>query len=240
MSIVYASESTTNHEKTETKIDTKTEHSSAVTKEEAYNRLIEGNNRFASGKRTFDFLERDKMKELADKGQHPFATILTCSDSRVPAEFIFDATLGDIFVVRVAGNVGDTDEVATIEYGTEHLKTPVLVVLGHTKCGAVTAVTQEARVEGNLPALLDNIRPALVKVKSQFPDLKGDDLINKCITENVWTSIQDVFNKSAIVRELVRKGHLLVVGAVYDIRTGTIKWLGPHPDEKKLIGGKSE
>lgn len=205
-----------------------------VTKDEAYNMLKEGNNRFVTGERTFTHLDKDRMKETV-KGQHPFAIVLTCSDSRVPPEHIFDTGIGDIFTIRVAGNVFDTDEIATAEYGVEHLKSPLILVLGHSKCGAVTAVATEAELEGSLPGLLDNIKPALERTKVKDPTLKGDDLITKCTEENVWVSIEDLFNKSEIVREAVKEGKLLVTGGIYNIETGKINWIGQHPEERKLI-----
>jgi carbonic anhydrase len=205
----------------------------SVTKDEACSMLKEGNNRFVTGERTFTHLDEDRIKET-EKGQHPFAIVLTCSDSRVPAEHIFDAGIGDIFTIRVAGNVFDTDEIGTAEYGVAHLKSPVILVLGHSNCGAVTAVATGAELEGSLPGLLDNVKPALERTKVKDPTLKGDDLINKCIEENVWVSIEDLFNRSEIVREYVKEGKLLVIGAIYNLETGKINWIGQHPEEKKL------
>ncbi len=206
-----------------------------VSKDEAYNMLKEGNNRFVTGERTFTHLDEGRIKETAKEGQHPFAIVLTCSDSRVPPEHIFDTGIGDIFTIRVAGNVFDTDEIATAEYGAAHLKAPVILVLGHSKCGAVTAVATGAELEGSLPGLLDNIKPALEKTKIKDPTLKGDDLVNKCTEENVWLSIEDLFNKSEIVREYVKEGKLLVIGGLYNIETGKVNWIGQHPEERKLV-----
>ncbi len=196
-------------------------------------RLREGNERFVAGQATHPNQTFERRQETANKGQKPFATILACSDSRVPVEVIFDQGVGDLFVVKVAGNVADVDEIATIEYGTEHLGTPVLIVLGHTKCGAVTAVASGAHLEGHLPKLADKIKPAFQKVQKEHSD--KHNLVNLTIKENVFQTISDIISKSKIIGHLIEEKKLQVVGAIYDIETGRIEWLGNHPDEKKLI-----
>jgi len=206
-----------------------------VNKDAAYMMLKEGNRRFVSGSRTFTHLDRTRLDEVAENGQQPFATVLTCSDSRVPAEHIFDAGIGDLFVVRVAGNVCDTNEIASIEYGVDHLKTPVLVVMGHIQCGAVTAVAEGGEFHGNLAELLANIEIAVGRVTTKYPGLTGEELVSKCVEENVWVPIEDLFKRSSITCELVEKGELLVVGALYDLSTGEVKWLGSHPEEAMLV-----
>ncbi|PLX72190.1 MAG: hypothetical protein C0614_14015 [Desulfuromonas sp.] len=156
--------------------------------------------------------------------------MITCSDSRVPVERIFDAGVMDLFVVRVAGNVVDTDEAGSIEYGLAHVKTPVLVVLGHTQCGAVTAVTNAVQghgheLERNIPPLIDNIQPAVERAMGLYPGLQGRAIIPKGIEENVWQGIEDLFMVSPASRELVRSGRVKVVGAIYNVGTGQIEWL---------------
>jgi carbonic anhydrase len=197
--------------------------------------LQEGNARFVSGKRTFPDQGADRRRDLGANGQHPFAVILTCSDSRVAAEHLFDAGLGDIFVIRVAGNVADTDEIATVEYGTEHLKAPLVVVLGHSKCGAVTAVVKGDKVGGNLPALVDNIVPAVEKAKAAKGRTFSNELLAAAIEDNVWQSMEDLIVKSPIVPELIAENEAHLVGAVYDIDDGTIRWLGEHPQQAELL-----
>jgi len=157
-----------------------------VSADDALAMLKEGNDRFAAGKSGYPNTAANRRQETASGGQHPFATVLSCSDSRVPVEYIFDRGIGDLFVIRVAGNVADTDEIATAEYGVDHLGTPVLMVLGHTRCGAVTAVATGAQVHGKLPQLVDNIVPAVRKAQTERPDLKGDALVNEAITNNIW------------------------------------------------------
>lgn len=203
--------------------------------EAALARLIEGNARFAGGKLDYPHCDAARRKECAEGGQHPFATVLTCSDSRLAVENIFDQGIGDVFVVRVAGNVADTDEIATIEYGVGHLHTPLLVVLGHSRCGAVNAACAGGHLEGFLPFLIDNIRPAVEQVRTASPALKGDALVDACVQANVMQSLADVLRRSAEVRSLVASGKLQAVGAVYDLETGRVRWLGNHPAERAII-----
>jgi carbonic anhydrase len=194
--------------------------------------LKEGNERFSSGKSIFPNSDSARLQLAGkeDQANYAYATILSCSDSRVPVEMLFDAGIMDLFVVRVAGNVADTDEIGTIEYGLIHVDTPVLVVLGHTKCGAVTAVTQALhgehhKLEYNIPPLVDNIIPAVKKAIDQHKDVHGNDIVPYAIEENVWQSIEDLFMHSAATRKLVESGKVKVVGAIYDISTGKINWL---------------
>jgi len=208
----------------------------AITSDNAQSMMKNGNTRFLSGNKKHPNQGAERRKATADNGQKPFVTILSCADSRVVPELIFDQGIGDIFVVRVAGNVADTDEIGTVEYGVEHLGTPLLVVMGHTKCGAVSAVVEGAKVEGSIPALVDNIAPAANKARALNPDKSAKDLIPFAIEENIWQSITDIFNGSEIVRDLVREKKLRVVGAVYDIESGRVKWLGRLNKESLLVG----
>jgi carbonic anhydrase len=136
----------------------------------------------------------------------------------------------DLFVVRVAGNVADTDEIGSIEYGLAHVKTPVLVVLGHTRCGAVTAVSQAMaghghQLERNIPPLVDNIVPAVKRAMEQNQEVHGDAIIPFAIEENVWQAIEDLFMRSPAVRDLAKSGTVLVTGAIYDLASGRVNWL---------------
>jgi carbonic anhydrase len=148
----------------------------------------------------------------------------------VPVELIFDAGIMDLFVVRIAGNVCDTDELGSIEYGLAHVNTPVLVILGHTRCGAVTAVSQAVaghghKLERNIPPLVDNIVPAVKRAMELHPDIHGDAIVPFAIEENVWQSAEDLFMKSPAVRNLVAAGKVKVVGAIYDLASGKVNWL---------------
>lgn len=194
--------------------------------------LREGNARFVSGQSNHPHVGVERLHQAGteDQGNHAFATVITCSDSRVPVELLFDTGIMDVFVIRVAGNVCDTDEAGSIEYGLAHVNTPVLVVLGHSQCGAVTAVTNAVNghghaLERNIPPLVDNIEPAVKRAMKKHPNLEGKELIAAGIEENVWQSIEDLFVTSPSTRELVRGGRAKVVGAVYDVGTGTVSWL---------------
>src|SRR5688572_831747 len=149
----------------------------AVTADQALKSLASGNERFVASTSEHPRTDQDRRRLTYSGGQHPIATVLSCSDSRAPVEIVFDQGIGDLFVVRVAGNVSDVDEIATIEYGVGHLHTPLIVVLGHTKCGAVTAVVDGAELHGNLALLVDNIIPAAEQAKHEHPELKGAELI---------------------------------------------------------------
>lgn len=194
--------------------------------------LKEGNARFVAGKSIHPHSDAKRLYQAGteNQGDHAYATVITCSDSRVPVELLFDAGIMDIFVIRVAGNVVDTDEAGSIEYGLAHVNTPVLVVLGHTQCGAVTAVTHALHgtghsLERNIPPLVDNIQPAVRKAMAEHPEAHGDEVIPYAIVENVWQGIEDLFMASPVSRELVKSGKVKVIGAIYDVGTGKVKWL---------------
>ncbi|MGR3301729.1 MAG: carbonic anhydrase [Candidatus Scalindua sp.] len=198
-------------------------------------KLLSGNVRFSSGQSTHSNISAERRKQVTTDGQHPFATIIACSDSRVPVEILFDQGVGDIFVIKVAGNVCNTDEIGSIEYGVDHLGTPIMVVLGHTQCGACTAVATGADVHGCIPDLIAPIRPALEKVQAAHPDLHGKALVPALVEANVWKAIEDLFLRSSSTRKRAKDGRVVVVGAVYNIETGTIKWMGTHPEQDSFI-----
>jgi len=203
--------------------------------------LKEGNQRFYTGKATYPHTNAARLAQAGteNQGDHAYATVLTCSDSRVPVELIFDAGVMDIFVIRVAGNVCDTDEIGSIEYGLVHVHTPVLVVLGHTQCGAVTAVAHTLHgnsepFERNIPPLVDNIIPAVKRAMHTHADVHGDAIIPYAIEENVWQAVEDLYMESPAVRMIVKSGKAKVVGAIYDVATGRVKWLPDEPVDKIL------
>ena len=198
--------------------------------------LTEGNNRFVGGASKHPNTDAGRLFKAGteNQGDHAYATVITCSDSRVPVERIFDAGVMDTFVIRVAGNVVDTDEAGSIEYGLAHVNTPILVILGHTQCGAVTAVTHAVNgtghaLERNIPPLVDNIIPAVKRAQSQNPGVHGDDIIPAAIIENVWQGTEDLFMVSPSSRSLVKSGKVKVVGAIYDVGTGKVNWLPELP-----------
>ncbi len=203
--------------------------------DKAIEMLKAGNARFVDGIPNHPHINRARLIQAGkeNQGDHAYATVITCSDSRVPVELLFDAGVMDIFVIRVAGNVCDTDEVGSIEYGLCHVNTPVLVVLGHTQCGAVTAVTHAVlgtghALERNIPPLVDNIQPAVELAMSKHSDVHGDDIIPYAIEENIWQGIEDLFMTSPATRDIVNSGKAKVVGAMYDVGTGIVNWLPEH------------
>lgn len=197
--------------------------------------LKAGNARHVTGQTLHDQQGGDRREELAAAGQRPIATILGCSDSRAPLELIFDQGVGDIFVVRVAGNIAGPSELGSIDYGVGHLGTPVVLVLGHTSCGAVTAAVQNARPHGNIAEIVGQIRPAVAKAKEWSPNASGEELVNKSIKANVWLTMEHILRKSQEVRDQVEAGRILLVGGVYDLVSGQVSWLGQHPDQGKII-----
>jgi carbonic anhydrase len=196
--------------------------------------LKAGNERFVSGNLSRRNVDAARIALAGKESQekHAYATVISCSDSRVPVELIFDAGIMEMFVVRVAGNVCDTDEAGSIEYGLAHVHTPVLVVLGHTQCGAVTEVVHAVNgtghpLERNIPPLVDNILPAVKRAMERNSDAHGDAVVPFAIEENVWQAVEDLFTRSPAVRALVAIGKVQVVGAIYDVGTGKVDWLNP-------------
>jgi len=161
----------------------------------------------------------DRQRELV-AGQHPHAEILSCSDSRVPPEIVFDQGLGDLFIVRVAGNVAADTEIGSLEYGAEHLHIPLIVVLGHESCGAVTAAVQAGPSEGHITAIVNLIKPAVEKSRG----MSGDSVSN-AVRINVEMVVKQLRSSNPILSELVAHGKLRIVGAVYSLKTGLVTWL---------------
>ncbi|KPF46810.1 carbonic anhydrase [Rhizobium sp. AAP43] len=192
---------------------------------EALAKLKEGNRRFVEDADACAAGLASLRGELTG-GQHPWATILTCSDSRVSPELVFGgATLGELFVVRNAGNVLDTGALGTIEYGAEHLKSPLVVVMGHSKCGAVSAACEEvekgSEPGGSIGKMIQPILPAAIAARSAG----ASDLIADTVRRNAISGAVRIANESAIMRELVEKGEVQVVAAVYDIATGKVEFI---------------
>ena len=207
--------------------------------DQSFQNLKDGNKRYVENKRLYSHQNQETRTITNEKGQHPFATIIACSDSRVPVEHIFDVGIGDVFIIRVAGNVVDVDEAGSIEYGVDHLHTPLFVVMGHSSCGAVTAVVQDAELHGNIPKLVDNIVPAANKAKKQFGDEFSNELLEAAIKNNVWQSIEDLLKISPVTADLVKMGKLKIVGAVYHLDDGHVEWLGEHPDQEVLLNNSA-
>lgn len=194
-------------------------------KDKLLQKLLDGNKRFIEGK----FSEKDYPAELKEltKGQHPYAIILSCSDSRVPPEIIFDESMGKLFVVRVAGNVLDEVALGSIEYAAEHLHTKLLVILGHSNCGAVNATIAGGEVTPNIEEIVKKISPAVEKAKKHHPE---NEVLNCAIKENVINQVEESLKSSKLLTELNEKGELNIVGAMYDISTGKVSILEHHDD----------
>jgi carbonic anhydrase len=195
-----------------------------LTAEQAIHRLRLSNERFLQGTSHTWKIGRETLADLA-KGQNPYATILCCSDSRVPPEVIFDAGFGDLFVVRVAGNVLSPEVSGSMQYAASHLHTPLLVVLGHEHCGAIHAAL-DAKLHGIQPlsrikALVDAILPALDDLD---PSLPMPELLSKAVEANVrWTMRQILESPEGRVRQSA--GRMMLAGAVYDIESGRLRFL---------------
>jgi carbonic anhydrase len=196
-----------------------------VSAEQVWADLMEGNQRFVAGKpQAREFTE---LRHALAGGQHPKVVVLACSDSRVAPELLFDKNLGDLFVIRAAGNIADPIGLGSIEYAVEHLGSSVLVVLGHEKCGAVTAACSEEKMPSpNLQAMVDKIEPAVRQAKSHA---KPADLVPAAILDNVHQSASDVLANSEILRHAVKDEHLTIIEAVYKLDSGEVVRLGKPP-----------
>jgi carbonic anhydrase len=194
------------------------------TPDQALDRLKEGNARFVSGRARFPTVQKEILADLA-KGQSPYVTVLGCSDSRVPPELLFDAGFGELFVVRVAGNVLGSTIAGTLQYAGTHLRTPLLVILGHEACGAVEAAIAEkfhgARHRSRISLLLKSIAPALNNLN---PALDPATLLSAAVEANVRWSLQQV-RESPEGKLRAAQGNMKVVGAIYDIATGCVRFL---------------
>lgn len=196
------------------------------TPEEALQRLIDGNAAFVEDRPVAPDMSRERRLELAH-GQQPFATLVGCSDSRVGPEQLFGAGLGELFIVRTAGNNVDTAGMGSIEYSVMALKVPLIVVLGHEKCGAVVAatevVTNDVRFPGSIGRMIEPIIPAVIAANR---DLGDGDLVSRAVEENVRRMVERLQTYSEpMLMEPQEAGTLKVVGAVYKLATGRVHWL---------------
>lgn len=194
------------------------------TAEQALVRLQEGNDRFVRGVARFPTVQKDVLADLA-RGQQPYATILGCSDSRVPPELVFDAGFGELFVVRLAGNVLSSEVSGTLQYAGVHLRTPLFVVLGHEGCGAVQAalgtLRGAVREKSRIEALLHGILPALTGID---PGLPPDEQLRLAVEANVRWTLRSIL-ATPEARERRAEGVLALVGAVYELATGRVRFL---------------
>ena len=201
-----------------------------ISAEQALQRLREGNERFVSGASLHDpGLVESRRAELLE-GQSPFAVILGCSDSRVPAEHVFDQGLGDLFVVRVAGNLAAPTQIGSVEFAVEHLGARLVVVLGHTHCGAVSAALDDLQGAGpamssHLRSIVDRIQPALRPVLAAGSARDPAALARQAVRANVLAAVQKLRSDSAVMQQFARKEGLVIAGAEYALETGAVEFL---------------
>lgn len=195
--------------------------SKKLSPDEALQKLLSGNTRFINQQRINPHQNKERLAEVAES-QAPFAAILSCADSRVPAEIIFDQGFGDIFVCRVAGNVATSEEIGSLEFGTMVLGAKVLMVMGHERCGAVKATIEGGRFPGQIGRLIDGIQVGVERARSS--EGNGKSKLENAIKANVLYQVEKL-GKSTVIGELVDKGQLKVVGAYYDLDTGKVSLL---------------
>jgi carbonic anhydrase len=198
----------------------------ALTPDSAIALLKEGNSRFVENKKA----DRDLLEQVNDtaSGQYPFATILSCIDSRVSAELIFDQGVGDIFSARVAGNIVNADLLGSIEFACKLAGTKVVVILGHTACGAVKGACDDAKL-GNLTTLLHKIKPAVAAVSepsnSDLRNSSNIDFVNAVAVKNVELTINNARSLSPVLKEMEDNGEIKIIGAMYDIKNGKVTFM---------------
>lgn len=191
--------------------------------EKALRQLMEGNERFVSGKPAEKDISSERRKNLSEKGQSPHAVILSCSDSRVPPEIVFDQGLGEIFVVRNAGNVVEPVALGSIEYAVKYLGVPLIVVMGHEKCGAIKAAVDGEETTRNIEEIINKIEPSVLKARSQTNN--KEKLYEKAEDENVINSIEEI-KKSEVIRSALVGGKIQIIGAKYHLESGRVELRG--------------
>jgi carbonic anhydrase len=201
---------------------------------EALSRLREGNRRFATNQTTAPVLSKVDRTALIS-GQEPFAIILGCSDSRVPAELVFDQGFGDLFVIRVAGNIVAPSQVGSVEFAASRFGTRLVVVMGHTQCGAITATLEELYGRStsqsvNLRAIVDRVRPSVMTLLASRPNEDPDLLVHEAVRANVRAAVDHLRHGSELLERLIAETGLLVVGAEYSLETGVVDFFENVPD----------
>jgi carbonic anhydrase len=197
---------------------------------EALARLREGNRRFVSNRSDLAELSHRERRTALIQGQEPFAIVLGCSDSRVPAELVFDQGFGDLFVIRVAGNIVAPSQIGSVEFAAERFGTRLVVVMGHSQCGAITATLEalsgSANPESrNLRSIVDRVRPSVESVIARQPSADWQLLAPEAVRANVRASVHDLRHGSELLENLVREKGLLIVGAEYSLETGAVEFL---------------
>jgi len=197
-----------------------------ISADEALQKLMDGNQRYVESKMGACSSSDATAREKLATSQHPYAIILSCSDSRVPPELIFDKALGEIFVVRVAGNVADPIVLGSIEYAAEHLGSPLIMVLGHERCGAVTAaVDAKGKPEGNIGAIVKEIQPSAKKAKEIKKGKSHEEVVDCAVTVNVKSVAASLTKRSKVLAEQLKEGKIKIVAARYDLDDGKVTLL---------------
>lgn len=201
---------------------------------DALERLRDGNRRFVSGVRSLDTLTSQTRRSEFVAGQEPFAVILGCSDSRVPVEIVFDQGLGDLFVIRVAGNIVAPSQIGSVEFAAERFGTRLVVILGHTRCGAVQATLEELQRPAdsqsrNLRSIVDRIRPSVEPLLATELRRDPDALARHAVRANVRVSVNYLRHGSEILERLIQSAGLMVVGAEYSLETGVVDFFDGAP-----------
>ncbi len=205
---------------------------------DALTRLREGNRRFVTGQSSAAVLSRSARAALV-AGQEPFAIILGCSDSRVPAELVFDQSFGDLFVIRVAGNIVAPSQVGSVEFAASRFGTRLVVVMGHSQCGAITATLEELQGRAtsqsrNLRSIVERVRPSVETLLNGRRDIEPDALIRDAVRANVRASVNHLRHGSELLERLVTEIGLLVVGAEYSLETGVVDFFEHVPDDAEV------
>jgi carbonic anhydrase len=202
------------------------EISSGISADDALKKLMDGNLHFIENQLTIKESSGPGTRQALASGQMPYAIILSCSDSRVPPEIIFDKGLGEIFVVRVAGNIPDPIILGSIEYAAEHFGSPLIMVLGHKRCGAVTAaVESQGLPHGNIGAIIKAILPAVKQARKDAGGVGKSDLVESAIDENIKLVAKSLILQSAVIRSLADAGKIKIVCAKYDLDDGKVRLL---------------
>lgn len=206
-----------------------------ISASEALERLREGNRRFVSDVRHSAALDTQTRRSELTEGQEPFAIVLGCSDSRVPAEIVFDRGLGDLFVIRVAGNIVASSQIGSVEFAAERFGTPLVVVMGHSRCGAVLATLDELtrpreKRSRNLRSIVDRIRPSVEGLLATELRHDSEALVRHAVRANIRASANQVRHGSEVLEALIQEGRVLVVGAEYSLETGCVDFFDGVPE----------
>jgi carbonic anhydrase len=201
-----------------------------ISAQEALDRLRSGNQRFIADECEGNAIASKAHRIALEKGQEPFAIILGCADSRVPAEIVFDQGLGDLFVIRVAGNVVAPSQIGSIEFAAERFGTQLVIVLGHTSCGAVAATIEELERPSqnrspNLHAIVSRIEPTVASMMATKNSLSEAEFLDEAVRANIRASVKNLRNGSGILEQLIQSGKLVIVGAEYSLETGEVEFL---------------